>query len=154
AQVENRPVVRPKETLLVGDPFVQHQLNLNAIHIAARYSDITAYNSTFLCWKDFTGPLTKAIPLIPDGYFEIQTLQGIRPAFIEVDQGKESLKIWTQKVSLYLQLAISGAFEKLFNREQFRVLVVATSARRLFSIRGTIQKQTTKVFWFADLESI
>src|SRR5262249_26591365 len=45
ANVENRPIIRTKESLLVGDPFVQHQLNVNAVHIAARYSDLTAFKS-------------------------------------------------------------------------------------------------------------
>lgn len=150
----NRAIVRPKESLLVGDPFVHHQLSLNAVHIACRYSDPSLFKSTFLGWRDFTQPLSKAIPLIPDGYFSIQTPQGIRPAFVEVDQGTESLKVWTQKTSLYLQLAVSGAFKQLFGQEQFRVLVVAVSERRLLSIRKTIQKQTSKIFRFSTLEEI
>ncbi len=150
----NRAVIRPKESLLIGDPFVQHQLNINATHIAARYSDLSAFNSSFQFWRDFTGPLSKVIPLIPDGYFSIQTPQGMRPAFIEVDQGTESLKVWTKKASLYLQLALSGTFKQLFQHEQFRVLVMANSARRLLSIRSAVQKQTTKIFWFATLEEI
>jgi hypothetical protein len=150
----NRAVIRPKESLLIGDPFVQHQLNINAVHIAARYSDLTDFNSSFQSWRDFTGPLSKAIPLIPDGYFSIRTPEGIRPAFIEVDQGTESLKIWTKKIALYLQLALSGTFKQLFHHEQFRVLVIANSERRLLSIRSAVQKQTTKVFWFATLEEI
>jgi hypothetical protein len=150
----NRTVIRPKESLLVGDPFVQHQLSINAVHITARYSDLTAFYSSFQFWRDFTGPLSKAIPLIPDGYFSIQTPQGIRPAFIEVDQGTESLKVWAKKVALYLQLALSETFKQLFHHEQFRVLVIANSERRLLSIRNAVQKQTTKIFWFTTLEEI
>jgi hypothetical protein len=154
ASIENRPIVRSKESLLVGDPFIQHQLNLNAVHIACRYSDLTAFDSVFLGWRDFTESLSKAIPLIPDGYFSIRTPQGIRPAFVEVDQGTESLKVWAKKTNLYLQLALSGTFKQLFGQEQFRVLVVAVSARRLLSIRRALQKQTTKIFWFSTLEEI
>jgi hypothetical protein len=150
----NRAIVRPKESLLVGDPFVQHQLNTNAVHIAARYSDLTAFSSAFQGWRDFTEPLSNAISLIPDGYFSVQTPHGIRPAFIEVDQGTESLKVWTKKISLYLQLALSGTFKQLFHHEQFRVLVIANSLRRLLSIRSAVQKQTKKIFWFATLEEI
>lgn len=150
----NRAIVRPKESLLVGDPFVQHQLNTNAVHIVARYSDLTPFGSSFQGWRDFTEPLSKAIPLIPDGYFSIQTPDGVRPAFIEVDQGTESLKVWTKKISLYLQLALSGTFNRLFHNEQFRVLVIANSLRRLMSIRSVVQKQTAKIFWFTTLEEI
>jgi hypothetical protein len=154
AGVENRSIIRSKESLLVGDPFVLHQLHLNAVHIACRYSDLTAFDSIFLGWRDFTQPFSKAISLIPDGYFSIRTSQGIRPAFVEVDQGTESLKVWTKKTNLYLQLALSGAFKQLFGQEQFRVLVIAISERRLLSIRSTVQKQTAKIFWFSTLEEI
>src|SRR5229473_6649958 len=40
AEVDNRPVVRPKESLLVGDPFVNHQLGINEVHIAARLASL------------------------------------------------------------------------------------------------------------------
>jgi hypothetical protein len=150
----NRAIVRPRESLLVGDPFIQHQLNVNAVHIAARYSDLIAFSSSFQGWRDFTEPLSKAVSLIPDGYFSIQTPHGIRPAFIEVDQGTESLKVWTKKISLYLQLALSGTFKQLFHQEQFRALVIANSLRRLLSIRNAVQKQTKKIFWFTTLEEI
>ena len=38
ADIENWPVIRNKEALLVGDPFVNHQLAINDVHIAARFS--------------------------------------------------------------------------------------------------------------------
>lgn len=152
--IENRPIIRSKESLLVGDPFVQHQLNLNAVHIACRYSNLAALDSAFHGWRDFTQPLSKAISIIPDGYFSIRTPQGVRPAFVEVDQGTESLKVWAKKTSLYLQLALSGTFKQIFGQEQFRVLVVAVSHRRLLSIRSAVQKQTAKIFWFSTLEEI
>jgi hypothetical protein len=152
AQIENRPVIRPKDTLLVGDPFVNHQLSINEVHIAARFAFLK--DLKFLRWLAFHQPLTPAIAIVPDGYFEIETPSGVRDAFIEVDCGTESLKVWTKKAGLYLQLAISGTFKKLFRHEQFQVLVVATSERRLSFIRKTVAKQTTKIFWFSTLEPI
>jgi Replication-relaxation len=152
AAVSNRSVIRPKESLLVGDPFVNHQLAVNEVHIAVRFT--LAQDLKFLRFLSFPESLTKAIPLIPDGYFEIETPSGSRAAYIEVDCGTESLKVWARKTGLYLQLAISGAFKKLFQHEQFRVLVVAESERRLNSIRKTIAKQTQKIFWFSTLEQI
>ena len=152
AGVENRPVIRPKESLLVGDPFVNHQLAVNDVHIAARFTLPQGF--IFRRFLSFARPLTKSIPLIPDGYFEIGTPLGIRPAFCEVDCGTETLKVWAKKADLYLQLAISGIFKKLFEQEQFKVLVVARSERRLSSIRKTIAKQTQKIFWFSSFEQI
>ena len=152
AEVENHPVIRPKESLLVGDPFVNHQLSINEVHVAARLA--SAENVKFVRWLSFHHPLTGAIALVPDGYFEIETPSGVHAAFIEVDCGTESLKVWTKKTGLYLQLAISGTFKKLFHHEQFRVLVLATADRRLSSIRKTVRQQTPKIFWFSTLEQI
>jgi hypothetical protein len=42
----------------------------------------------------------------------------------------------------------------LFQQEQFRVLVVVSSERRLHSIRKTIATQTQKIFWLSTLEQI
>jgi hypothetical protein len=152
AEVENRPVIRPKEKLLVGDPFVNHQLAINDVHIAARFAH--SENCKTVCFRSFPEPLTKSIPLIPDGYFEFETPLGVRAAFLEVDCGTETLKVWTKKISLYLQLAISGTFKRLFQQEQFRVVVAVSSPRRLQSIRKTIAKQTQKIFWLSTLEQI
>src|SRR5215467_1830167 len=123
AEVQNRPVIRPKGTLLVGDPFVNHQLAVNDIHIAARFTPIESFK--IIRFRSFAEQLSKAIPLVPDGYFEIETPLGVRAAFVEVDCGTETLKVWTKKTKLYLELALSGTFKKLFQQEQFRVLVVA-----------------------------
>jgi hypothetical protein len=152
AEVQNRPVIRPKEMLLVGDPFVNHQLAINDIHIAARFASSETSNA--VRFRPFQEPLTKMIPLIPDGYFEFETPLGVRAAFLEVDCGTETLKIWAKKTNLYLQLAISGTFKKLFQQEQFRILVVVSSERRLQSIRNTIAKQTQRIFWLSTLEQI
>ena len=152
ADIENWPVIRNKEALLVGDPFVNHQLAINDVHIAARFS--IPEGSKFIRFVAFQKPLTKSLALIPDGYFEIETATGSTPAFIEVDLGTESLKVWSKKTSLYLHLAISGTFEKIFGREQFRVLVVVPSDRRLKTIQQTIAKQTRKIFWLSTLEQI
>jgi hypothetical protein len=152
AEVENRPVIRPKEQLLVGDPFVNHQLAINDVHIAARFASFEGCKA--VRFRSFPEPLTKSVPLIPDGYFEFETPLGVRAAFLEVDCGTESLKVWAKKTNLYLQLAISGTFKKRFQRDQFRVLVVVSSERRLQSIRKTIAKQTPKIFWLSTLEQI
>ena len=152
AEIENRPVIRPKEMLLVGDPFVNHQLAINDVHIAARFAPSESCKT--VRFHSFPEPLTKAIPLIPDGYFEFEAPLGVRAAFLEVDCGTETLKVWAKKTSLYLQLAISGTFKTLFQQEQFRVLVAVSSERRLQSLRKTIAEQTQKIFWLSTLEHL
>jgi hypothetical protein len=94
------------------------------------------------------------VPLIPDGYFEIRSAAGVRPCFLEVDLGTEALPVFYRKVQLYLQLAASGEFSNLFHHSQFRVLVVASSARRVNALRHTTAELTDKIFWLTPLESI
>jgi hypothetical protein len=108
----------------------------------------------FVGWLSFSEVLCNAIPLIPDGYFELEVPAETHSMFCEVDRGTESQKIWTKKTALYLQLAATGEFNRLFNRNRFRVLVVVDTARRLLEVRKTIAQKTAKIFWFATLNDI
>ena len=85
---------------------------------------------------------------------EFETPSGILAAFLEVDLGHESLTIWKQKIRNYLDFAVSGSYQRDFGQNKFRVLVVVNSERRMHSIRGAAGKQTTKLFWFANLPSL
>jgi hypothetical protein len=51
-------------------------------------------------------------------------------------------------------MALSGAFTQLFQQPQFRVLVIATTDRRLRNIRAAIAKATDKIFWLSTFEQI
>jgi hypothetical protein len=51
-------------------------------------------------------------------------------------------------------MALSGQFTELFRQPQFRVLVVATTERRLRHIRAALAKATDKIFWLSTLEQI
>lgn len=75
-------------------------------------------------------------------------------AFLEVDLGNESSKVWKEKVSNYLQFALSGDYEHKFGHKHFHVLVIANSDRRLLSIRRVVAASTEKIFWFATLPSV
>jgi len=94
------------------------------------------------------------IKLTPDGYFELLSDGTTRAMFLEVDLGTEALSVWEQKTAIYLQLALSGEFQKRFRQPQFRVLVVTDSERRLANIRSAVAKSTDKIFWFATFENI
>src|SRR5207253_11501302 len=99
-------------------------------------------------------PISEAIKLIPDGYFESAFGDVVRSSFLEVDLGTEALSVWLQKTGYYLQLARSGEFSTRFRQPQFRVLVVANSERRLANIRASIANSTDKIFWFSTFENI
>jgi len=71
-----------------------------------------------------------------------------------VDLGHEGLAIWKEKTRHYLQLALSGEYERQFRQSRFRVLVLANSERRLQSIRAAVRGVTEKIFWFTSLDAV
>jgi Replication-relaxation len=154
----NRPLHQEKKRGdTVAEPaslFLRHRLEINRVHLLVQYSSIPIRGWWFAAWQNFQKPLSGAVPLIPDGYFELGSAQGFRPVFVEVDLGTEAVPVLARKASLYLQLATTGEFSKIFGRSQFRVLLITTSDRRLQNIREGIAKLTDKVFWFATLDAI
>jgi hypothetical protein len=133
--------------------FAKHQLAINSVYLRLRYQPLPA-GVRVLRWMRFDETLSKTIPLIPDAYFELESSGTIRPVFLEADLGTEALNVWQRKTQLYLQLALSGEFAKIFQQAQFRVLVVANTERRLGNIRSTIAKSTDKIFWFSTFDTI
>jgi hypothetical protein len=153
-QIEGRLIKRKNNSLLVGDLFVEHQLAVNSIWIEAKFTPIPVPDVQFIRWVIFPSVLSKTTPLMPDGYFELRSTSGMYCLFCEVDRGTESLKVWSRKISLYLQLAASGEFQALFKQSRFRGLVAVSSERRLNILRRTTAMHTEKIFWFATLEEI
>ena len=148
-----RRISRSHGKTLVGDLFIAHQMRINEVYLAIRHRLLPS-GVRFVRWRIFHEPLSQNSRLVPDAYFELQTPTGIRPMFLEVDLGNQAMRVWQQKTRSYLQLAISGDFARIFHHPQFRVLVITTSPRRLAGIRAEIAKQTDKIFWLSDLESI
>ena len=151
--VPQRGPRRRQDETLVADFFVQHQLAVNEIYCALKFG--TPHAGT-LCkrWVSFQQPVAPGLRLIPDGYVEFETPSETVAAFLEVDLGHERLKIWREKVQNYVQLALSGTFERQFAQNRFRVLVIAHSPGRMFSIRKVVAALTEKIFWFSSLDAI
>jgi hypothetical protein len=151
--VVNRSPQRRNNEALIADFFVEHQLAINEIYCALKFGAMPP-GLSFRRWQEFSQTITKNLRLIPDGYVEIETPSEISAAFLELDLGSESLKVWKEKARNYLQLAMSGECEQQFGQSRFRVLVIAHSERRMHSIRGAVNTTTQKLFWFGSLESI
>jgi len=145
---------RTSDRLIVGDAFIEHQSAINQFYLTLKYRPTPNANTQLLRWHTFRQSISEAIKLTPDGYFELACADTIRAMFLEVDLGTEALSVWQQKTASYLQLAISGEFQKRFRQSQFRTLVVTRSERRLANIRSTVAKSTDKIFRFATLETI
>lgn len=154
AGVPFRPVLRKTDSVLISDQFVQHQLAVNDLFIQVKYRPLPIEDAETLRWIRFTGPISHRVPLIPDGYFELKVGTEVHSMFCEVDRGTEAQKAWTKKARLYLELALTGEFERAFQGKRFRVLVVALSERRLTQIRKTVRQETQKLFWFTTLNAI
>jgi hypothetical protein len=135
-------------------PFLLHRLAINEIYLMVRHCPLPGPEMRCSRWITFRDPLMPNLPLIPDGYFEIVSGGITRPMFVEADLGSEALGIWQKKIQAYLLLALSGDFAKLFGQPQFRVLIVATTDKRLAHIRATASKQTDKIFWLSTFQSI
>jgi len=135
-----------------GQIFLTHQLHINEVALSVKYRGIPVAGCRFRRWESFSGVLSEAIPLKPDGYFELDTPQGIRAAFVEVDLGSESVKVFADKVERYLRLATSGAFTERFRLSQFRVLVITTTDARVRNLRQATATRTDKLFFFTTFE--
>ena len=55
--------------------FLNHQLEINKVHLLVQYTSIPARGWWFVRWQSFQKPLSATVPLIPDGYFEIGSQQ-------------------------------------------------------------------------------
>jgi Replication-relaxation len=146
-----RGLQRRSDETIITDLFVQHQLTVNDLYCSLKYAPIPLPGVQLLRWVHCFQPVVPEIRLIPDGYLELATAGRTLACFLEIDRGAETLKTWTEKVRHYLQLALTGTFERRFGQKNFRVLVIANSERRMRSIRGSVAPLTTKIFWFATI---
>jgi|HubBroStandDraft_4_1064222.scaffolds.fasta_scaffold103109_1 hypothetical protein len=153
-QVQNRSPRRRADEVVVMDFFVNHQLGINEIYGMLKYHPIPIDGATFVRWEAFYQPIDIQRSLIPDGYVEIQTPAKPIAAFLEYDLGHENLTVWKAKTRSYLRYAKSGEFERAFHQPQFRVLVVATSDRRVEAIRRAVGEITDKIFWFCTMDAL
>jgi hypothetical protein len=142
---------RRQNEMLVADFFVQHQLTINEVYCNLKFGRIPFPDLRFVNWVAFYEPIVQNLSLIPDGYVELSTPADIDSSFIEVDLGHEALAVWKEKARNYLELAVSGDYERRFRHPRFRVLVLANSERRMQSIRSAVAGTTDKIFWFATL---
>jgi hypothetical protein len=131
-----------------------HRLAINEFYLTVKYRALPKPDMRLARWISFREPLTPAIPLTPDGYFEVVCSGAERAMFLEADLGSESSLIWQKKAQMYVQMALSGACNELFRQPQFRVLVIATTDQRLGHIRSAVAKFTDKIFWLSTFDEI
>jgi Replication-relaxation len=143
-----------QDEIITPNAFVAHHMAVNEVYCAVKYGQFSAQGAQFVRWIQFSRPLTPAIPLVPDGYFEITTPGSTLASFLEIDLGGEREPVWHKKTRNYLGYATSGKFEEQFGQGRFRVLVIGNSDSRARTLRKFVRKLTDKIFWFSNLEAI
>ena len=147
-------ISRKNGLIFSSDSFFQHQSRLNALYVELKYRPLPIPGWKLRQYRTFHQPVASTVPLVPDGYFEIECPGQIICMFLEVDLETEGIKVWQRKTDLYLQLAVSGEFTQIFQQPRFRVLVVAKSERRCHAIAKAVSLKTDKLFFFSTFEFI
>jgi hypothetical protein len=154
AEVSFLGIKRGKDKLLIGDLFVAHQLHINDIYLEVKYKRPEGSAFQFKEWLVPKSTLSASAPIIPDAFFKVQGSERTISSFLECDLGGESSKVWKKKIESYLAFATTGEFQASFREQQFRVLVVTTTGRRVCLLSSLIAKYTDKIFWLSTFESI
>lgn len=157
-----------KDHLRVGTLFLAHSLAISEFRLkltlACRASDIPLLewrgerelkkNYDTVSIKTASG-MCRSVPIIPDGYFVLQTAEGKRHFALELDRGTMEGKRFRTKVEGYNTYAEDGAYTKRFGTKSLRVLTVTESERRLKNLkRVTEQAGGKNRFWFACLNTL
>ena len=154
AGVADTGIERRKNSILVADLFVIHQLHINDVYLTLKFNPIPLADISFAHWHSFRHQLSNSAPVVPDGWFELSLPSKRLGSFVEVDLGTETAKMWKSKIEAYLQFAVGDDFQRQFKHPQFRVVVIVHSDNRLRSLRKLIANYTEKIFWFSTLEAI
>jgi hypothetical protein len=76
------------------------------------------------------------LPFLPDAYFEVTYPNGdVQCALVEVDMGTLTLRRFARKVQAFETALDDDVFRRHFKREEFEVLVLTSSKRRLEALR-------------------
>lgn len=155
-----------KDHLRIGSLFLGHTLAISEFRVqltlACRQAGIAVleWRGERELKKDYdrvTVPTSsggsRQHPIIPDGYFALQTPQGNRHFVLELDRGTMEGKRFKAKVQGYSEYFKSGAYKERFGTKSLRVLTVTESQRRLNNLKAITERAGGKNrFWFAILE--
>lgn len=98
---------------------------------------------------------TRQVPIIPDGYFVLQTTEGKRHFMLELDRGTMEAKRFRAKVEGYTAYVESGAYTRRYGTKSLRVLTVTESQRRMKNLKTLTERAGGKSrFWFASMEAL
>ncbi len=92
---------------------------------------------------------SRAVSVIPDGYFAIETPLGKAHFFLEVDRGTMTVGRFRDKVAAYIAYYQQG-YQHRYGTKSLRILTVTVGEQRLTNLkRVTEQILGTHWFWFS-----
>lgn len=99
------------------------------------------------------------IPLVPDGFFGLETPWGAMSAFVEIDRGTTGLKRFLLKQRGYFQWWSDQEHLSKYGFKNFRILTVTTTTKRLehlrlATLRVKASQQGSGIFWFTTFDQI
>lgn len=160
---------RPQDNQ-IGFQFVDHTLAISDVRVAfsvlqeqERFQELHWVGERELRTADMKNRVpfymrgARKVRVYPDGYFNILPHQVKRPAhfFLEVDQGTMSTTRWQGKIKAYRQFRQSGFSQRYFNTQNFRVLTVTSTEKRVKALKKATEKaRGERYFWFASQEHV
>lgn len=139
---------------------IEHRMLVDSVHIRFLTAGRDYSDYKLLTWIDQYSPWWDSVrqygvPVQADGYGEYLMLmhfEGLFTFFLEVDMGTEYGEVIRQKIDRYIAYAESGAYERQFAAQPFRVLLVAISPERAKRLLRIIEERTDKIFWVTSVE--
>lgn len=153
----------------VSTQFLEHTLAINMVRIAITKACDQQPGFALLEWRGenelkaaydrvsiptASGRL-KAVSLIPDSYFILNTPQGRAHFCLELDRGTMTTKRFATKVLAYQAYYQGGGYQRRYGTKSLRVLTVTLSSARLENLRRATEQASGKQrFWFAILDQL
>lgn len=141
--------------------YLNHALEIIRFRLVVEEAVRQNSNLKILFWrkreeliKKFEGE--RIYKLIPDSLFALDTPLGKAYFLLEIDLATETVKTtFGKKMEQYKSYLRNKLFVELFGQENFRVLVVTTTQRRLWSLVKYAEKLDTRLmFWFTTLNKV
>lgn len=94
-------------------------------------------------------------PVLPDGYFCLNVVQGKTRFFLEIDRGTEPHSAFRPQVEVYQVYTTSGQYQERYQAKSLRILIVTTTPRRLANLKAVTQKaEGDRKYWFTTFDQI
>lgn len=126
--------------LAIGDAWaaLMRATTENQIAVLDWRDELVFRSNPDMVWlKSPSGRQTKK-PVLPDGYFHLNTPKGETRVFLEVDRGIEGLQQIKDQMQVYQEYMASGGYQERFQAKSLRILIVTTGKKRRDNIRKAI----------------